>query len=222
MGAINTLGLAKRTKSKILQASTSEIYGDPEVHPQHEGYWGNVNTLGPRACYDEGKRCAETLFMNYYNQNKVRIKIARIFNTYGPKMNSNDGRVVSNFIVQALKSEDITIFGDGSHTRSFQYIDDLIDGLIRLMDTPDNFTGPVNLGNPVEVTISTLAGMIIKMTGSKSKIVYLPLPQDDPKQRKPDISLAIKELGWSPKVDTKTGLRKTVEYFRKSLLLSFS
>jgi UDP-glucuronate decarboxylase len=222
MGAINTLGLAKRTKSKILQASTSEIYGDPEIHPQHENYWGNVNTLGPRACYDEGKRCAETLFMNYYNQNKVRIKIARIFNTYGPKMNSNDGRVVSNFIVQALKGEDITIFGDGSHTRSFQYIDDLIDGLIRLMDTPDNFTGPVNLGNPVEVTISTLAGMIIKMTGSKSKIVYLPLPQDDPKQRKPDISLAIKELGWSPKVDTETGLRKTVEYFRKSLLLSFS
>ena len=217
MGAINTLGLAKRTKSKILQASTSEIYGDPEVHPQHEGYRGNVNTLGPRACYDEGKRCAETLFMNYHDQNKVRIKIARIFNTYGPKMNSNDGRVVSNFIVQALRGEEITIFGDGSHTRSFQYIDDLIDGLIRLMDTPDSFTGPVNLGNPVEVTISTLAGMIIKMTGSKSKIVYLPLPEDDPKQRKPDISLAIKELGWSPKVDTETGLEKTVEYFRKTL-----
>ena len=217
MGAINTLGLAKRTKSKILQASTSEIYGDPEVHPQHEGYRGNVNTLGPRACYDEGKRCAETLFMNYHDQNKVRIKIARIFNTYGPKMNSNDGRVVSNFIVQALRGEEITIFGDGSHTRSFQYIDDLIDGLIRLMDTPDSFTGPVNLGNPVEVTISTLAGMIIKMTGSKSKIIYLPLPEDDPKQRKPDISLAIKELGWSPKVDTETGLEKTVEYFRKTL-----
>ena len=217
MGAINTLGLAKRTKSKILQASTSEIYGDPEVHPQHEGYWGNVNTLGPRACYDEGKRCAETLFMNYHSQNNVRIKIARIFNTYGPKMNSNDGRVVSNFIVQALKGEDITIYGDGSHTRSFQYVDDLIDGLIRLMDTPDSFTGPVNLGNPVEITISSLAGMIIKMTGSKSKIVYLPLPQDDPKQRKPDISLARKELGWSPKVDAETGLAKTVEYFSSVL-----
>jgi len=217
MGAINTLGLAKRTRSKILQASTSEVYGDPEVHPQHEGYWGNVNTLGPRACYDEGKRCAETLFMNYHKQNKVRIKIARIFNTYGPKMNSNDGRVVSNFIVQALRGENITIFGDGSHTRSFQYIDDLIDGLIRLMDTPDSFTGPVNLGNPVEITISTLAGMIIKMTGSKSKIVYLPLPEDDPKQRKPDISLAIRELGWSPKVDAEIGLAKTVEYFRKTL-----
>jgi UDP-glucuronate decarboxylase len=222
MGAINTLGLAKRTKSKILQASTSEVYGDPEVHPQHEAYWGNVNILGPRACYDEGKRCAETLFMSYHDQNKVRIKIARIFNTYGPKMNSNDGRVVSNFIVQALKGEDITIYGDGSHTRSFQYVDDLIDGLIKLMDTPDSFTGPVNLGNPVEIKISALAGMIIKMTGSKSRIVYLPLPQDDPRQRKPDISLAKKELGWSPKVDIETGLAKTVEYFRNSLLLSFS
>jgi UDP-glucuronate decarboxylase len=222
MGAINTLGLAKRTKSKILQASTSEVYGDPEVHPQHEAYWGNVNILGPRACYDEGKRCAETLFMSYHDQNKVRIKIARIFNTYGPKMNSNDGRVVSNFIVQALKGEDITIYGDGSHTRSFQYVDDLIDGLIKLMDTPDSFTGPVNLGNPVEIKISALAGMIIKMTGSKSSIVYLPLPQDDPRQRKPDISLAKKELGWSPKVDIETGLAKTVEYFRNSLLLSFS
>jgi UDP-glucuronate decarboxylase len=217
MGAINTLGLAKRTKSKILQASTSEVYGDPEVHPQTEAYWGNVNTLGPRACYDEGKRCAETLFMNYHHQNNVRIKIARIFNTYGPKMNSNDGRVVSNFIVQALKGENITIYGDGSHTRSFQYIDDLVDGLIRLMDTPDTFTGPVNIGNPVEITISSLAQMIIKMTGSKSKIIFLPLPQDDPKQRRPDISLAIKELNWSPKVDAETGLAKTVEYFRKSL-----
>lgn len=218
MGAINTLGLAKRTKSKILQASTSEIYGDPEIHPQHEAYWGNVNTLGPRACYDEGKRCAETLFMNYHIQNNVRIKIARIFNTYGPKMNSNDGRVVSNFIVQALKGKDITIYGDGSHTRSFQYVDDLIDGLIRLMDTPDSFTGPVNLGNPVEITINSLARMIIKMTGSKSKIVYLPLPMDDPKQRKPDISLALKELSWSPKIDAETGLAKTVEYFRKNLV----
>ncbi|HUX57595.1 MAG TPA: UDP-glucuronic acid decarboxylase family protein [Bacteroidales bacterium] len=217
MGAINTLGMAKRTRSKILQASTSEVYGDPEVHPQHEGYRGNVNTLGPRACYDEGKRCAETLFMNYHNQNKVRIKIARIFNTYGPLMNSNDGRVVSTFIVQALKGEDITIFGDGSHTRSFQYVDDLIDGLILLMDTPDTFTGPVNLGNPVEVTIRSLADMIIKMTGSKSKIVHLPLPEDDPQQRKPDISLAIKELGWSPKIGTDIGLAKTVAYFRKKL-----
>jgi UDP-glucuronate decarboxylase len=217
MGAINMLGLAKRTKSKILQASTSEIYGDPEVHPQPEAYWGNVNTLGPRACYDEGKRCAETLFMNYHVQNNVRIKIARIFNTYGPKMNSNDGRVVSNFIVQALKGEDITIYGDGSHTRSFQYVDDLIEGFIKLMATPDTFTGPVNLGNPVEITISSLAKMIINMTGSKSKIIYLPLPQDDPKQRKPDISLAKKELNWAPKVDAETGLGKTIEYFRKSI-----
>jgi len=217
MGAINTLGLAKRTKSKILQASTSEIYGDPEVHPQREDYWGNVNTLGPRACYDEGKRCAETLFMNYHDQNKVRIKIARIFNTYGPKMNSNDGRVVSNFIVQALKGQDITIYGDGSHTRSFQYVDDLIDGFLKLMDTPDSFTGPVNLGNPVEITINDLAKMIIGMTGSKSKIVYLPLPQDDPKQRKPDISLAKRELNWAPKIDAETGLAKTVEYFRALL-----
>ena len=217
MGAINVLGLAKRTKSKVLQASTSEIYGDPEIHPQHEGYWGNVNTLGPRACYDEGKRCAETLFMNYHRQNNVRIKIARIFNTYGPNMNVNDGRVVSNFIVQALKGEDITIFGDGCQTRSFQYIDDLIDGLIKLMDSPDSFTGPVNLGNPVEFTMLSLAEMIIRITSSKSKIIYLPLPQDDPKQRQPDISLARKELGWSPSVDLETGLGKTIEYFRKVL-----
>lgn len=217
MGAINTLGLAKRTKSKILLASTSEIYGDPEVHPQHEGYWGNVNTLGPRACYDEGKRCAETLFMNYHNQNGVKIKIARIFNTYGPRMNQNDGRVVSNFIVQALKNKDITIFGDGTHTRSFQYIDDLIDGMIRLMNTPDSFTGPVNLGNPVEVSVGELAGMIIKMTGSKSKIVYLPLPEDDPRQRKPDISLAKRELDWEPKIALETGLTNTIKYFRKIL-----
>ena len=217
MGAINVLGLAKRTKSKVLQASTSEIYGDPEVHPQHEGYWGNVNTLGPRACYDEGKRCAETLFMNYHQQNNVRIKIARIFNTYGPNMNVNDGRVVSNFIVQALKGEDITIFGDGCQTRSFQYIDDLIDGLIKLMDSPDSFTGPVNIGNPVEFTMRSLADMIIGMTSSKSKIIYMPLPQDDPKQRQPDISLAMKELGWSPTVDLETGLGKTIEYFRKVL-----
>ncbi len=214
MGAINTLGLAKRTKAKVLQASTSEIYGDPSVHPQPESYWGNVNTLGPRACYDEGKRCAETLFMNYHVQNKVRIKIARIFNTYGPRMNSNDGRVVSNFIVQALKGEDITIFGDGTHTRSFQYIDDLINGLIKLMATPDNFTGPVNLGNPIEVSVGDLAKKIIKMTGSKSKLVYLPLPEDDPKQRKPDIALAKSVLGWQPAVDLETGLSKTIEYFK--------
>lgn len=217
MGAINTLGLAKRTKSKVLLASTSEIYGDPVVHPQPETYWGNVNTLGPRACYDEGKRCAETLFMNYYTQNNVRIKIARIFNTYGPRMNMNDGRVVSNFIVQALKGEDITIFGDGKHTRSFQYIDDLIEGLIKLMNTPDNFTGPVNIGNPIEVSVGELAGKIITMIGSKSKIGYLPLPQDDPQQRKPDISLAEKELAWKPVVDLETGLAKTIEYFRGQL-----
>jgi UDP-glucuronate decarboxylase len=214
MGAINTLGLAKRTKAKVLQASTSEIYGDPSVHPQPEDYRGNVNALGPRACYDEGKRCAETLFMNYHVQNKVRIKIARIFNTYGPRMNSNDGRVVSNFIVQALKGEDITIFGDGTHTRSFQYIDDLIIGLIKLMATPDTFTGPVNLGNPVEVSVGDLAKKIIKMTGSKSKLVYLPLPEDDPKQRRPDIALAIKVLGWQPQVDLETGLTKTIKYFK--------
>ncbi|MBK7627207.1 MAG: SDR family oxidoreductase [Bacteroidales bacterium] len=217
MGAINTLGLAKRTRSKILQASTSEIYGDPEVHPQHEGYWGNVNTLGPRACYDEGKRCAETLFMNYHEQNNVRIKIARIFNTYGPKMSANDGRVVSNFIVQALKGEDITIFGDGSHTRSFQYVDDLIDGLIKLMNTPDSFLGPVNLGNPGEFTIKSLAEKVIQMTGSKSKIIYLPLPIDDPKQRRPDISLAKKELNWQPAISLEEGLGRTIEYFRESL-----
>lgn len=217
MGAINTLGLAKRTRSKILQASTSEVYGDPKVHPQPESYWGNVNILGSRACYDEGKRCAETLFMNYHNQNKVRIKIARIFNTYGPRMSSNDGRVISNFIIQALKGEDITIFGDGSHTRSFQYVDDLIDGLIKLMATPDTFTGPVNLGNPVEVKVKDLAEKIIKLTGSGSKIKYLPLPEDDPKQRKPDISLAVKELNWKPVVDLERGLEKTIEYFKNKI-----
>ncbi|MFH0841626.1 MAG: UDP-glucuronic acid decarboxylase family protein [Bacteroidota bacterium] len=218
MGAINTLGLAKRTKAKILQASTSEIYGDPSVHPQPEAYWGNVNTLGARACYDEGKRCAETLFMNYHTQNKVRIKIARIFNTYGPRMSANDGRVVSNFIVQALRGEDITIFGDGTHSRSFQYIDDLIDGLIKLMDTPDTFTGPVNLGNPIEISVADLAEIIIRMTGSKSKIAFKPLPADDPKQRKPDIGLAKKELGWEPEVDLETGLAKTIEYFKLGVI----
>ena len=217
MGAINTLGLAKRIKAKVLQASTSEIYGDPSVHPQSESYWGNVNTLGQRACYDEGKRCAETLFMNYHVQNKVRIKIARIFNTYGPRMNTNDGRVVSNFIVQALKGEDIAIFGDGTHTRSFQYIDDLIDGIIKLMDTADTFTGPVNIGNPTEVSVGDLARMIINMTGSKSKIVHMPLPEDDPKQRQPDIALARKELGWEPVIGLDEGLRKTIEYFRSIL-----
>jgi UDP-glucuronate decarboxylase len=218
MGAINTLGLAKRTKSKILQASTSEIYGDPEVHPQNEDYWGNVNVLGPRACYDEGKRCAETLFMNYHQQNNVKIKIARIFNTYGPRMSLNDGRVVSNFIVQALKGEDITIFGDGTHTRSFQFIDDLVDGLVKLMDTEDDFTGPVNLGNPQEFAINELAEMIIKLTGTKSKIIYKPLPQDDPKQRQPDISLARKKLDWEPAVGPEEGLLKTIKYFRGVLL----
>jgi UDP-glucuronate decarboxylase len=214
MGAINTLGLAKRTRSKILQASTSEIYGDPAISPQPEMYRGNVNTLGPRACYDEGKRCAETLFMNYHTQNGVRIKIARIFNTYGPRMNTNDGRVVSNFIVQALRGADITIFGDGTQTRSFQFIDDLIDGLVKLMDTPDSFTGPVNIGNPHEISVGELAEKIILMTGSGSKLVYHPRPQDDPQQRKPDITLATERLGWQPKVDLETGLQKTIEYFR--------
>lgn len=214
MGAINTLGLAKRTRSKILQASTSEIYGDPTVHPQPESYWGNVNTLGQRACYDEGKRCAETLFMNYYMQHNLKIKIARIFNTYGPRMSMNDGRVISNFIVQSLRNENITIFGDGSHTRSFQYVDDLIDGMIRLMETPDDFTGPVNLGNPYEISMRELADKIIGMTGSKSKVIYLPIPEDDPKQRQPDISLAKKELGWKPVVELETGLIRTIDYFK--------
>lgn len=217
MGSINVLGLAKRTKSKVLQASTSEVYGDPEVHPQTESYWGNVNTLGPRACYDEGKRCAETIFVNYHEQNNVKIKIARIFNTYGPKMNANDGRVVSNFIVQALQGKDITIYGDGTQTRSFQYVEDLLDGLIKLMESRDDFTGPVNLGNPGEFTIKALADMVIRMTDSKSKVVHLALPRDDPKQRKPDISLARKELGWEPVVGLETGLQKTIEYFRRTL-----
>jgi UDP-glucuronate decarboxylase len=217
MGAINALGLAKRTKAKILQASTSEIYGDPDIHPQPESYWGNVNTLGPRACYDEGKRCAETLFMNYHMQNNVRIKIARIFNTYGPRMHPNDGRVVSNFIVQALKGNDITVFGDGSHTRSFQYVSDLISGLIKLMATPDSFTGPVNIGNPIEVSVGDLAEKIIRMTGSKSKIVHMPLPADDPKQRRPDITLAKDALGWQPEVGLDEGLSKTIEYFRSTI-----
>jgi UDP-glucuronate decarboxylase len=193
-----------------LQASTSEIYGDPAISPQPEMYRGNVNTLGPRACYDEGKRCAETLFMNYHTQNGVRIKIARIFNTYGPRMNTNDGRVVYNFIVQALRGADITIFGDGTQTRSFQFIDDLIDGLVKLMDTPDSFTGPVNIGNPHEISVGELAEKIILMTGSGSKLVYCPRPQDDPQQRRPDITLATERLGWQPKVNLETGLQKTL------------
>jgi UDP-glucuronate decarboxylase len=214
MGAINTLGLARRTKAKILQASTSEVYGDPDVHPQPESYWGNVNPLGIRACYDEGKRCAETLFMNYHRQNDVRIKIARIFNTYGPRMHPNDGRVVSNFIVQALNNEDITVFGDGSQTRSFQYVDDLIAGLMKLMASPDDFTGPVNIGNPIEVSVADLAVKVIAMTGSKSKVIHLPLPGDDPRQRRPDISLAGSALGWKPVVGLEEGLTKTIEYFK--------
>ena len=214
MGAINTLGLAKRTGSKILQASTSEIYGDPEIHPQPESYRGNVNTLGPRACYDEGKRCAETLFMNYHMQHGLKIKLARIFNTYGPRMSLNDGRVISNFIVQSLRGEELTIFGDGSHTRSFQYVDDLIKGLIILMETSESFTGPVNIGNPVEISVRELAEKIIRLTGSRSGLRYLPLPADDPRQRRPDISLAKRELGWEPVVDLESGLKKTIDYFR--------
>jgi UDP-glucuronate decarboxylase len=215
MGAINMLGLAKRLKIKVLQASTSEVYGDPAVHPQMESYWGNVNPIGIRSCYDEGKRCAETLFMDYHRQNGVRIKIIRIFNTYGPNMNPNDGRVVSNFIVQALKNEDITIFGDGMQTRSFQYVDDLIEGMIRMMATDNSFTGPVNIGNPGEFTMLELAREIIDLTGSKSKIVYRPLPSDDPKQRQPNIELAKKQLDWEPKVKLREGLVKTIEYFDK-------
>jgi UDP-glucuronate decarboxylase len=218
MGAINMLGLAKRIKSKILQASTSEVYGDPTIHPQPESYWGNVNPIGIRSCYDEGKRCAETLFTDYHHQNKVRIKIIRIFNTYGPKMHPNDGRVVSNFIVQALKNEEITIYGDGSQSRSFQYVDDLLEGMIRMMNTGDDVTGPVNLGNPVEFKIFELAELVIKMTGSQSKLTFLPLPQDDPVQRQPDISLAREILdGWSPGVDLETGLEHTIAYFRTLL-----
>jgi UDP-glucuronate decarboxylase len=213
MGSINMLGLAKRLNIKILQASTSEVYGDPKVHPQREDYWGNVNPIGPRACYDEGKRCAEALFFDYHRQFGIKIKVARIFNTYGPRMRPDDGRVVSNFIVQALKNEPITVYGDGSQTRSFCYIDDLIDGLLRLMDSPDHLTGPINLGNPEEHTILELAEKIIDLTGSKSKIVFKPLPQDDPKRRCPDISKAEKELNWKPKTPLEVGLKKTIEYF---------
>jgi UDP-glucuronate decarboxylase len=213
-GAINMLGLAKRTGASILQASTSEVYGDPEVHPQTEDYWGNVNPIGIRSCYDEGKRCAETLFFDYRRQHNTKIKVARIFNTYGPKMLPNDGRVVSNFIVQALKGEDITIYGDGNQSRSFCYVDDLIDGLIKLMNSKDELTGPVNLGNPGEFTIRELAEKVIAMVGSDSKIIFEPLPEDDPTQRKPDISLAKAELGWEPGVLLDEGLKPTIEYFR--------
>ena len=214
MGTINTLGLAKRVRATILQASTSEVYGDPEVHPQKEDYWGRVNPIGIRSCYDEGKRAAECLMMDYHRQNQVNIKIVRIFNTYGPRMAPDDGRVVSNFIVQALRGEDITVFGDGSQTRSFCYVDDMIDGLIRMMGTPKGFLGPVNLGNPAEFTILELAEILIRMTGSRAKIVFKPLPQDDPTQRKPDITLAQKKLGWQPRVSLEEGLAKTIEYFR--------
>jgi len=214
MGAINMLGLAKRLKIRILQASTSEVYGDPTVHPQKEDYWGNVNPIGPRACYDEGKRCAETLFFDYYRQHNLDIKVVRIFNTYGPRMLPNDGRVVSNFIVQALKGEDITVYGDGSQTRSFCYIDDMVDGIIKMMNSPKGFTGPVNLGNPGEFSILELAEMILKLTKSKSKIVFKPLPQDDPKQRQPDITLAKSRLNWEPKVNLEDGLKETISYFK--------
>ena len=215
MGAINMLGLAKRVKAKILQASTSEIYGNPIVHPQKEDYWGNVNTIGIRSCYDEGKRCAETLFFDYYRQNKVNIRVVRIFNTFGPRMHPNDGRVISNFIVQALKNQDITVYGQGTQTRSFCYVDDLIEGLIRMMNGPDDFIGPVNLGNPDEFSILGLAEMIVSLTDSRSKIIFKPLPQDDPLQRQPDITLATKCLDWEPKINLEEGLKKTIEYFRE-------
>jgi len=217
-GAINMLGLAKRLKAKILQASTSEIYGDPIVHPQTEDYWGNVNPIGVRSCYDEGKRCAETLFFDYHRQHGVAIKVARIFNTYGPRMHPNDGRVVSNFIVQALKGEPITVYGDGSQTRSFCFASDLVSGLIALMDSGPEITGPINLGNPVEFTVRELAALVIALTGSRSKIVHEPLPHDDPKQRKPDISLAKAQLNWEPRISLDQGLRQTIAYFEKAII----
>ena len=216
-GAINMLGLAKRTKARILQASTSEVYGTPEVHPQPETYWGNVNPIGPRSCYDEGKRCAETLFFDYHRQHGLPIKVARIFNTYGPRMHPNDGRVVSNFVLQCLRGEDMTIYGDGSQTRSFCYVDDLVDGLIRLMESPEEITGPVNLGNPEEYTILELARIIARLAGAGSEPIFKPLPADDPTQRKPDISLAKKALGWKPTVSVEEGLRLTIDYFKKEL-----
>jgi UDP-glucuronate decarboxylase len=216
-GAINMLGLAKRTRAKIFQASTSEVYGDPSVHPQPESYWGNVNPIGPRSCYDEGKRCAETLFFDYHRQHKTRIKVARIFNTYGPKMHPNDGRVVSNFIVQALKGEPITIYGDGRQTRSFCYVSDLIEGFVRLMESDESLTGPVNLGNPGEFTMTELAELVLELTGSASKLEYRPLPADDPRQRQPDIAQAKEKLGWQPAVPLRDGLGKTIEYFDRLL-----
>ena len=216
-GAINMLGLAKRVKARILQASTSEVYGDPEVHPQSEGYWGRVNPIGIRSCYDEGKRCAETLFFDYWRQHKLKIKVARIFNTYGPRMHPNDGRVVSNFIVQAIQNKPITIYGDGSQTRSFCYVADLVDGIVRLMDSPDDFIGPVNIGNPDECTMLELAERILRLVGSKSNIEFMPLPEDDPRQRRPDISLAQSALGWKPSVDINEGLKATIAYFRSRL-----
>lgn len=217
MGAIHMLGLAKRVRARVLQASTSEVYGDPAVHPQQESYWGNVNPIGIRSCYDEGKRCAETLFMDYHRQHQVAIKIVRIFNTYGPRMHRQDGRVVSNFVVQALQNQDITIYGDGSQTRSFQYVDDLVDGLIRMMESDSSFIGPVNIGNPEEYTMLQLAERIVALTGSKSQIRFLPLPADDPKQRRPDISLAKEQLQWHPTVGLDEGLTKTIDYFRRIL-----
>ena len=217
VGAINMLGLAKRVKAKIFQASTSEIYGDPEVHPQTEDYRGNVNTIGPRACYDEGKRCAETLFFDYHRQHGLKIKVARIFNTYGPRMHPNDGRVVSNFIIQALKGDSITLFGDGSQTRAFCYVDDLIEGFVRLMGSADGVTGPINLGNPVEMTVADLAKRVIELTGSRSKIEYRPLPVDDPTQRCPNITVARETLGWEPKVALDSGLKRTIAYFDRLL-----
>ena len=216
-GAINMLGLAKRVRARILQASTSEVYGDPEVHPQPEGYWGKVNPIGIRSCYDEGKRCAETLFFDYHRQHKLQIKVVRIFNTYGPRMHPNDGRVVSNFIVQALRGEDITIFGDGKQTRSFCYVDDLIEVILRMMDSPADFTGPVNIGNPGEFTMLELAEKVLRLCGGKSKLVFKPLPSDDPRQRQPNIELAKSKLGWEPKVNLEDGLRETIGYFRKLL-----
>jgi len=217
MGAINMLGLAKRTKARVLQASTSEVYGDPSVHPQPEAYWGNVNPIGSRSCYDEGKRCAETLFFDYWRQHEVSIKVVRIFNTYGPRMHPNDGRVVSNFIVQALKGDPITIYGDGQQTRSFCYVSDLIDSMIRMMGSPEDFVGPVNIGNPGEFTMLELANQVIKLTGSRSQIVFQALPPDDPKQRQPEITLARSKLGWEPKVDLEAGLTETIAYFQALL-----
>ncbi len=216
-GAINMLGLAKRLKARILQASTSEVYGDPEEHPQTEAYWGRVNPIGPRACYDEGKRCAETLFFDFHRQYKLEIKVARIFNTYGPRMLPDDGRVVSNFIVQALRGTDLTIYGDGTQTRSFCYVDDLVDGLMKLMESPADTPGPINLGNPVEFTMRELAELVLRLTGSRSKLVFMPLPQDDPRQRQPDIALARATLDWTPTVQLEEGLKKTIAYFRAAL-----